>query len=164
MYYFHTPELRVRSEVIKIAFINSYKADAQELNLNKCLLWLSDLGPILLTWIDFFLSMNEKLHTIWNHHEHHHHHHHHRRRHRRRRRRYTHHHHILDFNYPSYRDRSSLAALLHVPLPLQAFLSTTSSFPVVGITVGWNYSSLRKRQRCNHWSLGMHREFHLTLY
>ena len=30
--------------------------------------------------------------------------------------------------------------------------------------MGWNYVSIPKLQRCNRWSLGMHRLFHPTLY
>ena len=31
-------------------------------------------------------------------------------------------------------------------------------------SVGWNYLSISKLQRYNGWSLGMDKEFHLTLY
>ena len=31
-------------------------------------------------------------------------------------------------------------------------------------SVGWNYLSIPKLQRCNRWSLGMDKQFHLTLY
>ena len=31
-------------------------------------------------------------------------------------------------------------------------------------SVGWNYLPIPKRQQCNHWSLGMDKRFHLTLY
>ena len=30
--------------------------------------------------------------------------------------------------------------------------------------MGWNYLSIPKLQRCNRWSLGMDKKFHLTLY